>query len=348
VLADTRSFHTERYVRELRGQGCRVVVASLERGKIIHVHLRRIGPISQLHYFFAIRQVRKLIARFEPDIVNAHFATGYGWLAARAIARQWRPMVLHLWGSDILQVPGKSPLHRRKAASALKSAALVIADSSYLMEEARNIQPIDTGKIIYWGLERKYLALSDTERKFVKPLRIIMPRHHEPIYNNSFALRALAPLLKSGEIALTVPNWGSLVSQFRKACAALEVRSVTFYDRLLRDRYMQLLSGHDVYLSASLSDSSPASLIEACGLGLVPICMDIPGVREWINPASGFLIRMNDEESLRQVIGRIIASGDSCQRLRVKNHERVKRDAVFENSVADTIGAMMANLEKKG
>lgn len=342
VLADSRSFHTERYVRELRNQGCRVVTASLEPGELIHVHLKRIGPISQLHYYFATRQVRGLIEKFKPDIVNAHFATGYGWLAARAVSDPATPIVLHLWGSDILQVPKKSSLHKRKAKIALKNAALVIADSNYLVGEAMKIHLTSATKVLYWGLERKYLALSAPLRRFGQPLRIIMPRHHEPIYNNEFALRALMPLLDSGKITLTVPNWGSMADRFRSMCSQLDVKSVQFYDRLPRDQFMQLLSGHDVYLSASLSDSSPASLIEACGLGLVPVCSDVPGVREWLSPENGFLFAQNNDEALRQAITTIIASGGRCASLRIENCERVKREAIFENAVAETIGSMMS------
>ncbi len=342
VLADARSFHTERYVRELRAQGCRVVAASLEHGEMLHVHLKRVGQIPQLHYYCAVRQVRALIDKFKPDIVNAHFATGYGWLAARAVDQISPPIVLHLWGSDILQVPGKSAMHRRKAVTALKKAALVIADSTYLMEEANKIHSIRASKILPWGIERKYLALGDATRKFTKPLRIIMPRHHEPIYNNQFALKALAPLLKSGEVTLTVPNWGSMIAAFRESCTKLGLQGVQLYERFPRDRYIQVLSEHDVYLSASLSDSSPASLIEACGLGLVPICIDIPGVREWMSRESGFLIGRGDEESLRQAVREIVASPDICRTVRITNHERVKREAIFENTIAETIGAIMS------
>lgn len=347
VLADTRSFHTERYVQELRNQGCRVVTASLEHGDMLHVHLRRTGLIPQLHYLCAAQQVRGLIKKFKPDVVNAHFATGYGWLAARSIGKQCPPIVLHLWGSDILQVPRKSILHRRKAALALKRAGLVIADSNYLIEEAMKIHEIATAKVIYWGLERKYLALSDTKRQFGKPLRIIMPRHHEPIYNNAFALRALTPLLMSGAVTITVPDWGSLASHFKEKSAEFSAQAVNFYRRLPRDQYIQLLSEHDVYLSTSLSDSSPASLIEACGLGLVPICADIPGVREWMSGVNGFLVKGSDEEALQQAVAEIARSGNYCTTIRSENHERVKREAIFENAVAETLGSMISLVETR-
>jgi len=339
VLADSRSFHTIRYVRELRRQGCLVLLASFERGPVSHLHLRSIGPIKSLHYYLATRQVRKVIDRFSPHVINAHFATGYGWLAGRAVGKGEPPIMLHLWGSDILQVPHKSALHRSKARRALRSASLVIGDSSYLLEEAGKICPMAFSRVIYWGLERQYLTLSDTTRSFGQPLGIIMPRHHEPVYNNEFALRALAPMLKAGIVTLTVPSWGSLAGRFKGQATQLGVKSVNYYDRLPRDQFMMLLSQHDVYLSAASSDSSPASLIEACGVGLAPVCADIPGVREWINDESGFTFEPQNDLSLRQAVDRICESTDHLTSMRTRNRERVKREAVFENNVADTITA---------
>ena len=63
VLADSRSFHTERYVRELRRQGCHVILASLERGNIHHYTLKARGFFRQLHYIMAATEVRSLIRR---------------------------------------------------------------------------------------------------------------------------------------------------------------------------------------------------------------------------------------------------------------------------------------------
>lgn len=339
VLADSRSFHTIRYVRELRHQGCCVLLASLERGPISHFRLKTIGPIESLHYAFAKRQVRKVIERFKPDVINAHFATGYGWLASRAARKGGPPIALHLWGSDILQVPHKSALHLMKARKALESAGIVFGDSSYLLGEAAKICALPVSRVIYWGLERQYLMLSDTTRSFAQPLGIIMPRHHEPVYNNDFVLRALAPMLRAGIVTLTVPSWGSLTDKFRNLAAQLGVGQVSYYDRLPRDQFMMVFSQHDVYLSAAGSDSSPASLIEACGIGLAPVCADIPGVREWISEASGFTFEPGDEESLRQSIARILESTDNLTPMRTRNLDRVKREAVFENNVADTISA---------
>ena len=84
VLADSNSFHTERYVLELARQGCEVLLASVEDGDVEHHRLKPHGPIRQLHYATVVPEIRGIIKEFQPDIVNAHFASGYGFSAAMA------------------------------------------------------------------------------------------------------------------------------------------------------------------------------------------------------------------------------------------------------------------------
>jgi len=54
-------------------------------------------------------EVKKIIDRFRPDVVNAHFLPNYGWMALRLGLRPW---VLSTWGSDVLVNPHRSALHR--------------------------------------------------------------------------------------------------------------------------------------------------------------------------------------------------------------------------------------------
>jgi L-malate glycosyltransferase len=340
VLADAGSFHTARYVRELRRQGCCVLLASLERGGPVHVRLKRIGPLASFHYALASRQVRTVIKRFSPDVINAHFATGYGWLAQRAQADNPVPVALHLWGSDILRVPHKSRLHRYKAKVALRGADLIVGDSEYLLDQARRIEPLKNPAVVYWGIERESLALGNAQRKLSRPLRIIVPRHHEPIYNNELILRALTPLIQERKVTLTAPAFGSRFMQFRKLTEGLPQGTVICYQRLPRGQFMAMMAQHDVYLSAAESDSSPASLIEAMGLGLLPVVADIPGVREWMLDDTGFLFQGQSQDQLRKIVTEIVGSGEDFMKMRAANRERVLKCAVFENCVAETIDRM--------
>jgi len=120
-----------------------------------------------------------------------------------------------------------------------------------------------------------------------------------------------------------------------------------YYDPMSRGNFLSMMAEHDVYLSNARSDSSPASLIEAMGLGLIPVATDIPGVREWLSKASGFLYEPFVEEELRNVILHLLNSRDNLVEMRKRNLERVREEAVFEKNINDIVAVMSQLVEKR-
>ncbi len=349
VLADSRAFHTERYVCELRHQGCHVLTASFERGTMHHYHLKHRGFVRQLDYKLGRPEIRTLVKRYRPDVINPHFVSGYGFAAALAGVRKYAPLFIHLWGSDILLVPHKSWLHRFKVAYALRSADFVCADSTYLLEAARGIKNFSCGTaVIPWGLEEKYLDLHKKDFVPKTPLRVLVPRSHEEVYDNLFIVHALAPLIVADKIRLTFPDFGTRRKQFSEEALDIVGDRLHYYSRLPRPDFMKLMAEHDVYLSNAISDSSPASLIEAMGLGLVPVVADIPGVREWLGPENGFRYRRGAKEELAQVIDGMHVSHETLRQMRRKNLELVRERGLFEKNMAKTIGIMRSLAWQRG
>jgi len=302
--------------------------------------LRRRGMLRMLHYPLSSFELRRLTEKIRPDIINPHFASGYGFAAALARGGNTPPIVLHLWGSDILVVPHKSIFHRHKTAFALRAADLVVGDSVYLIQEAGRISKLNRTEVIPWGIEEHCLAFSRKHYAFSNPLRVIVPRHHERLYNNWFLLHSIAPLLREGVITVTFPAFGSLYELFRAEAEQLVSGGIEYYQKMPRDEFLAMMATHDVCLSGSLSDSSPASLIESMALGLIPVFGDIPGVREWLAPDSGFRFSLSDMTNLREIISDIARSHSSLEEMRLRNVLRVKKEAIFENNVADIITDM--------
>jgi L-malate glycosyltransferase len=347
VLADSRSFHTERYVAELERQGCEVVTASLEEGHMPHHTLKRRGPFRALHYALAAVEVRSLIQSFAPDLLNPHFASGYGFLTALAERRGSLPILLHLWGSDILIAPHKSIFHWRKTRLALETADFVVGDSDYLLDKAAEIGEMRNRRTIVWGIERGFLLHRRGDAPFQAPLKILVPRVHEAVYNNLFVVRALAELVNGGKIELTFPDFGGQIGAFKANAGRLVKCGLKFYPKLPRDEYLRFAAQHDIYLSASLSDSSPASMLEAMGLGLIPVAGDIPGVREWLTPDSGFMFDLTQETVLRDVILHLLAPGADVTGMRAHNHCLIEQKALFESNIEETITIMRKLVAEK-
>ncbi|MEE8577262.1 MAG: glycosyltransferase family 4 protein [candidate division Zixibacteria bacterium] len=340
LLADSRSFHTQRYAEQLRSLGCTVLLASMEQSESGECLLKKRGPVKSLHYALARSEIYDLAKQFKPDVINPHFASGYGFMSAFASLQKLAPVVLNLWGSDILLVPSKSMLHRQKTIFALRKADLVIGDSEFLLSKARELYPFAKSKVIVWGIEREYLKLHRTDYSPNKPLRIIVPRPHESVYDNLFILSSLTDLINSGKILITFPQAGSQFEFFQGRARELTGDKVKFYAPLPRDRFIPFMAEHDLYLSASRSDSSPASLIEAMGLGLIPVAANIEGVREWLSDDSGFRYEPENETALADLVTKLAGSSDTNERMRQANFKRVKNTAIFEENVAEMIELM--------
>lgn len=339
VLADSRSFHTERYVHALRERDCHVLLASLEKGGTHHFALKHRGFIGAFHYVLASSELIGLVKKFHPDIINPHFASGYGFTTALSQVRKVAPVMLHLWGSDILIVPNKSIIHRQKTAYALSHSDYIIGDSQHILDQSGKLARLPESKIIPWGIDWADLELHKPDYTIGNPARIIVPRPHEHVYNNPFLLRALAGLVKEGRIELAFPNWGSKLGDFKSLATDLADNRISFYDKMTRQEFLSYMSRFDLYLSGAISDSSPASLIEAMGLGLIPVVADIPGVREWMSHESGYLYQPYQTSHLVETMKTVLAGGDH-EAKRKTNLARVKREAIFEGNIDQTLKLM--------
>ena len=78
---------------------------------------------------------------------------------------------------------------------------------------------------------------------------------------------------------------------------------VQFAGQVRQDDLPDYYCSADLYVSASHSDGSSVSLMEALASGLPAIVSDIPGNREWITPGEqGWLFPDGDDEALASLI----------------------------------------------
>ena len=140
-LAPASSAHIQKWCRYFVSREHEVHVVSFVEGSIdgVQVHLVRVGTeanagdLDKLKYLLHAREVKRVIRSIDPDIVNVHYATSYGTVAALAGLGAY---VLSVWGSDIYEFPQKSSLHRKMLQFSLKKAAVLFSTSKAMAEEA--------------------------------------------------------------------------------------------------------------------------------------------------------------------------------------------------------------------
>jgi len=112
LLAGLTSIHTIRWANGLAERGHEIDIITCHSGgdpllEKATVHKLPYKPPQG--YFLNKFSLRKILASIQPDVLNAHYASGYRTLARLS---GFHPCVLLVWGSDVYDFPEKSFLHR--------------------------------------------------------------------------------------------------------------------------------------------------------------------------------------------------------------------------------------------
>ncbi|MEZ4395845.1 MAG: glycosyltransferase [Candidatus Krumholzibacteriia bacterium] len=340
LLSDGGNVHTQRWAGYFAEQGDDVMLLTLEHPLSMPVPVRRLGPRARpaaLAYSAAVPAARRVLTRFVPDLVNAHFAPNYGWMAW--LLRQ-RPWVLSTWGSDVLVNPGLSPFHRWRARRVLRAADLVTSDAAMLTDAIHALAG-ETVDVLTapMGIGR---ALFAEGGKAARERVILHNRNLESVYDVGTVLRGAAPVLRAHpDWRLRLAGDGSLRGELEAQAASLALgEQVRFLGRLQRDALMDELRRATVYLSASRSDSTSVSLLEAMALGAYPVLSDLPANREWIAaPPGAEYFAVGDTAGLEAALERALRMDDTARaEALAANRTVIGERAIWE----DNMGAVRA------
>jgi glycosyltransferase involved in cell wall biosynthesis len=306
LLGDARQVHLHRWSRYLSDVGFEVLGVSLEPtdampGACERIRVPRVLP-DFMRYPAATPAIRRLIGRFEPDVVNAHFLPNYGVIAALS---GFDPWVLSTWGSDIMLLPQKSAFHMRRTRFVIRRATHITSDAEVMSKRLVEVGADPTRVITFpFGVDRDVFHPSEIPVSRDRP-RILSNRKIEPVYNIETIILAVSEVIRSVPGArLTVAGTGSarrkLENDVRRGKAS---ESIRFTGDVPHSEVPELLRDHDIFVSVALSDTTSVSLLEAMACGLFPVVSDIPANREWIEHGrNGFVVPARDFEALSHAI----------------------------------------------
>jgi glycosyltransferase involved in cell wall biosynthesis len=323
TLANASVVHTRRWVEHFRARGHDVRLFSLEppppgltATRIPHLPLPGV-----FRYPLAVPALRRALAAFAPDLVDAHFVPNYGVMAALSGRR---PFTLTAWGSDLLLAAGRDPWQRARARFALTRAALVLCDAENLAAAARRAgAPPAIVRAIPWGVDRDLFRPQAARQKGL----VLSTRMHEPVYDLPTVIEGCARLLETHAHAQAVfAGDGSRRAELeRHAAARLPAGRYRFVGRLTPTELATWLARAEAYVSASHSDSTSQSLLEAMAAGAVPVVSDIPGNREWVTAESAGWFAIGDAEGLARGLRRVLDDPAWAEAARRRGAEIVAR-----------------------
>lgn len=341
-MSDGSSVHTGRWCEYFQSQGYDTALFSLEpitvSSRLKTYQGKRITGRGLIDYSLARHHFQRVVADFKPDCINAHFAASYGWLASHV---DDCPVIVTAWGSDVLLLPKKSIMQRNRVKRALSCAAACTVDGKNLADAVEKYMPAEKIHRVVMGVDEQLLSLVQERKRPGEDVRIMAPRGLQPVYDPDTIIDAIHILPQSMRINVTLRGDGEWASKYERIIGKKSWSDrIRIQPRLSHGKYLQLLASHDVYVSASLSDSTSVSLLEAMALGLYPVISDIEGNREWITDGqNGILFEPKNPHALASALKQAVALKETYSAVADFNRCLVERDGVWQKNMArvDTI-----------
>lgn len=292
-------------------------------------------------------QAKQFVDSIQPDIVDGHFISIYGFIAA---CTGFHPLVVTGWGSDVLINPWRNLFWRLTAQYAVKkSDRVVIVFSRDIaktqleklgvdMEKLREaLFGVDTVMFHYAGKLKENAEFVGVNPAY--PIAI-STRGFAPIYGTDTLLKAIPLVLEKIPEAqfIILHKPGERITGEALVKKAGIYNNVFLVDRIPHSDMPKMLSLADVYISTSLSDGASNSLFEAMACERAPVITDIPANRPWVaDGENGFLFQPGDYITLAEKITFLLndekkrsSFGKKCREIVCEKAEQGKQMAKIE------------------
>lgn len=337
-LGDASLDHVRRWAGYFGGRGHDTLLLSFEETEDCTIpcrHVKTVLPTKLLGYTAALGSVKNELEFFRPDIVNAIYAGGYGFVAALS---GFRPLVVTTLGSDLLVDYPSSIIHRLQIDYAVRKAALVTTDADVLTDilVRSGTPPVKIVKA-YFGIDER-VFYPPAEGPGPKPqagARIISTRNLHPIYDVEYLIDTLPSLLGNIDAHTVICGDGPERDSLERRAALLGIEGrIEFKGRLRSAAIADELREAAVYVSTSRSDSTSVSLLEAMACGVPPVVTDIPANREWITDGeNGLLVQPGDHAALAGAIRRMLEDRAFATAVRELNLKLVREKGLWDRNM---------------
>jgi glycosyltransferase involved in cell wall biosynthesis len=262
-----------------------------------------LGPAHLRDGLLLLADLKRVVRAVQPDLIQA----GPLQTAALLVALSgYRPLVSTSWGYDLLFDADRGAGWRWATRYALSHSAAMVGDCNTIRQRARAFgMPDDRIVTFPWGVDLDHFNVATTVHSSAQAFTLLSTRNWESIYGVDVIAQAFVQAAqKRPELRLVLLGNGSQAGLLRQILARGGVMEQVFFPgQVSYTDLPRYYHSADLYISASHSDGSSISLLEAMACGRPALVSDIPGNREWVEPdAQGWLFPDGDASALAQAI----------------------------------------------
>ena len=282
-----------------------------------------LGEINSFLDYFRMNKINKIIKEINPDVVHAHIINHYGILALL----QKKPLLVALWGSDVMIAPNKGSFMKRKFftfinALVAKKANLLHTSSKHILDEMVSKYGSDLQtkiNVFYWGFPVEQPSKNDyltIQNSFLNEYGIqkedtlvVATRGLADIYDPENMIKIIKKLSEHSLLKIVVLRGFANNIQVAKFNDEIQdfKDKIVFIDKLLSSNELYVLYNQAKYhISIPISDALGGGVVEPLLMGSYPILSNIPPYQNFVLENSGYILKDYSVESIDILYQKII------------------------------------------
>ncbi|WP_130805793.1 glycosyltransferase [Senegalia massiliensis] len=330
--------HTVRWVNAMVNKGHAVYLISLrdhkegvnkidKKVKIYYL------PYSGLKgYYLNFLKAKSLVKKISPDIINTHYASGYGTLSRLV---NYQPTLLSVWGSDVYEFPYESKFKEKILKKNLMQPLMIASTSRAManqtkkfMNKEANIyvtpfgvdtnlfKPIDVDKnddIINIGLV-KTLKTKYGIKYLIEATRILIDKLNTNGYKEI-----------ANRIRTNIYGEGPKLNDLQELTKSLNLSDIVNFKGYVENTKIPLVLNHmDIFCAPSLLESFGVAAVEAMACEIPVVASDVDGFKEVIEDSkTGYIFKSKNSKEIAEKLYELVLNKSLRDKFGKNGRERV-------------------------
>ncbi len=339
ALVSSASTHLMRWANALSERGHDVTVILCKNqmpyekvkfnNNIKFVKLKFAAPLG---YYLNSFQLKRIIKKGNFDIVNVHYASGYGTLARRA---KLKNALLNIWGSDVYDFPYQSAFNMRVIKKNLLYFKYLASTSNCMASQAKKfvnreffITPFGVDTNVFKPIEE----LKSKERIVFGTVKA-----YSPIYRIDDTIKAFSSLIErldkegrtdiSEKLVYEIYGKGEQEKELQSLINKLGMRNkIKLCGYIENCRLPSILNTFTVFNCNSISESFGVAAVEAMACGIAVQASDADGFAEVVEDGiTGLLAPKGDVDAISENMYTLLMNAELREKIGKAGVERVKK-----------------------
>lgn len=349
-LSAASSIHTVKWVNALAERGHEVFLVYNKghepKGNGMNKNIILIGlkHKGSLGYYLNARELSRLTKKINPDVINVHYASGYGTLARCANLDNY---ILSIWGSDVYDFPLESKIKNIILKKNVKSATHLASTSNCMAKQLKKVmndEKLDI-TITPFGVDLKLFDIEKFEQAEKNEIVIGNIKALENKYGIRELILAFEELKKNMKkdekfdktLKLLVYGDGSQKNAIEQLIKEKGMDdSIKLMGRIPNKEVPKALHEFDIFCALSQLDSESfgVAAVEAMAMEKPVVVSDVDGFKEvTVDTETGFVVPKKDVKLVAEKLKELIVDKNLRAQMGKNGRKRVETLYNWEDNV---------------